>query len=70
MATYGNEAISVGGHSKKTDLRNRSRLSENCTRLASEDEIDAPKAGPNNSNCCTAMAAVAAAGEHYDYHCF
>ena len=49
MATYGNEVISLvaGGHKKNTDLRKKcARLSEHCTKPASEDEMyDVPKVG-------------------------
>ena len=37
--TYGNEAISVGGHKKNTDLRTCSRLSKHCTKPAFEGEM-------------------------------
>ena len=38
MAISGNEVISVGGHRKNTDLRNYSRISNQCTRPAFDDK--------------------------------
>ena len=39
VATYGSDVISVGGHKKNTNLRNCSRISKQCTKPASEDEM-------------------------------
>ena len=66
--TYGNEVISVGGHRKNTDLRNCSLLSKQCTKSAFRGPDIMPK---EVQITATAMAAIAAADEHYYYdnHC-
>ena len=64
--TYGNEAVSVGGHKKNKDLRNCSRLSKHCTKPAFENEMLPTW---EDQITATAMVAVAAADEHYDTRC-
>ena len=62
VATYGSEVISVDSDIKKTDLRNCLRLSKHCTKPTFENRIRPKK---DQITATTAMAAVAAADEHY-----